>query len=100
MTPPLMEVQAVAGTQMQPASDAAAVAPSGRFAQWFTGEVEQLNTQLVNAEQGLQQLATGTAPSLHEVMIRMEEARLSFQLATQFRNRVLEAYQEVMRMQV
>ena len=100
MTPPLMEVQAIAGAQMQPVADATAAAPTGQFAQWFTGQVDQLNTQLVGAEQGLQQLATGTAPSLHEVMIRMEEARLSFQLAVQFRNRVLEAYQEVMRMQV
>jgi len=33
-------------------------------------------------------------------MIRMEEARLSMQLAVQLRSRVLEAYQDVMRMQV
>ena len=33
-------------------------------------------------------------------MIRLEEAALSFQLMLQVRNRVLEAYQDVMRMQV
>ena len=54
----------------------------------------------IEAEQGVRQLAAGNAASLHDVMIRMEEARMSFQLAVQFRSRVLEAYQEVMRMQV
>ena len=78
----------------------AATEPSGRFAQWFEGQVSALNTQLVQAEHGAQELAVGNAASLHDVMIRMEEARLSFQLAVQFRSRILEAYQEVMRMQV
>lgn len=102
MNPGVPEIQAIgAVSDVQP--QAAAVAPTeptGRFADWFDNQVGQLNTQLVQAEQGVQQLATGNAASLHDVMIRMEEARLSFQLAVQFRSRVLEAYQDVMRMQV
>jgi flagellar hook-basal body complex protein FliE len=47
----------------------------------------------------LRSLAAGDAVSLHEVMMRAEEARLSFQLVVQLRNHVLEAYQEIMRMQ-
>ena len=45
-------------------------------------------------------LATGETKSLHEVMISMTEAELSFKMMMEVRNRLLEAYQEVMRMQV
>lgn len=62
--------------------------------------LESVNGQLISSEVDLQRLATGEAQNLHQVMIRLEESRLSFQLLMQVRNRVLEAYQEVMRMQV
>ena len=103
MNPAIAQVQAigaVADVQPQAAASAVSTQPAGRFADWFDNQVGQLNTQLVQAEQGMQQLAAGNAASLHDVMIRMEEARLSMQLAVQFRSRVLEAYQDVMRMQV
>jgi flagellar hook-basal body complex protein FliE len=69
------------------------------FATWMSTEVDKVNTQMVSAEHGLQQLAAGGQVSLHEVMMRAEEARLSFQLMVQMRNKVLEAYQDIMRMQ-
>lgn len=95
------EVQAISASgELPPSPSSAAVAPSGRFGEWFSQELSEVNGKLVQAEQGVQQLATGDASNLHDVMIRLEEARLSFQLAIQFRTRVLEAYQEVMRMQV
>lgn len=59
-----------------------------------------LNEQMVNTQMDLQRLAVGDVQNLHQVMIRLEEARLSFQLAMQVRNRVLEAYQDVMKMSV
>lgn len=95
------EVQAIAG-DLQPAASAGAsgASPTDRFGAWFTHELGEVNEKLKGAEQGVQQLATGGATNLHDVMIRLEEARLSFQLAIQFRARVLESYQDVMRMQV
>lgn len=69
------------------------------FETWMSQEVASVNQQMVSAEQGLQQLAAGGPVSLHEVMMRAEEARLSFQLVVQMRNKVLEAYQDIMRMQ-
>ena len=80
--------------------DATAVAPGGNFATWFDHQVSELNTQMASAEKGVQQLAAGDAASLHDVMIRMEEAKLAFHLAVQVRSHLLDAYQEVMRMQV
>lgn len=45
-------------------------------------------------------LATGQVENIHEVMISAEKASLSLELTMQVRNKVVEAYQEVMRMQV
>jgi flagellar hook-basal body complex protein FliE len=70
------------------------------FASWFSSQLSAVNTQLVGADHDIQKLAVGATENLHEVMIHLEEARLSFQLLAQVRNRLLESYQEVMRMQV
>lgn len=92
-------VEAIAPLATQAPSSAASQAAPG-FAQWVDRELTSLNTQLVTAEQGIQKLATGTAENLHEVMLQLEQARLAMQVAAQVRSRVLEAYQDVMRMQV
>ena len=78
----------------------AGVNPVAGFGQWFTREVESVNAQMVTAERGVQQLAVGGVANLHETMIQLEQARLAFQLAIQVRSRVMEAYSEIMRMQV
>nr|WP_198971526.1 flagellar hook-basal body complex protein FliE [Xylophilus sp. ASV27] len=59
-----------------------------------------VNQRLLADQVDLQRLSVGNVHNLHEVMIRLEESRLSFQLLMQVRNRVLEAYQDVMKMQV
>ncbi|HEX7888059.1 MAG TPA: flagellar hook-basal body complex protein FliE [Ramlibacter sp.] len=80
---------------LQPAD---AAAPS--FADRIGSGLEQLNTQLLGSQRDLQTLAVGEAENLHDIMIRLEESRMALQLMLQVRNRVLEAYQDVMRMQV
>ena len=73
--------------------------PAG-FGGWFAQELGAVNTSLIEADNEVRKLAAGEVASLHEVMIHMEETKLSFQLLAQVRNRLLDAYQEVMRMQV
>ena len=75
-------------------------APAPGFAAWVNESIGAVNETMVSADAGVRQVALGAGPSLHEVMIDLEEARLSFQLLAQVRNRLLDAYQEVMRMQV
>jgi flagellar hook-basal body complex protein FliE len=50
--------------------------------------------------QAATELALGQTDNLHQVLIGAEQTRLQFELAMSMRNRVLEAYQEIMRMQV
>ena len=101
-----MSIEAIAaiGAEQLPAIAAtgpgAAVAQPASFGAWFAQELGAVNTSLVNSDNDVKKLAAGEAVSLHDVMIHMEETKLSFQLLAQVRNRLLDAYQEVMRMQV
>ncbi len=52
------------------------------------------------ADKAIEELATGEAKSIHETMIALEKAEISFKLMLQVRNKILEAYNEVMRMNV
>ena len=70
------------------------------FGDWLVKRFDQVNGKLVDAEHQVQRLAVGDVENLHQVMISMEEAKLDFQLAMQIRNKLLEAYQDVIRMQV
>jgi len=73
---------------------------SSGFSEWIKQELVQSNDALKEADTNMKKLASGEPVSLHEVMISMEEAKLQFQLVTQIRNRILEAYQDVLRMQI
>ena len=70
------------------------------FARMVSEGLHGLDEKLKASQTDLQQLALGEVQNLHEVMIRLEQSRISFQLMLQVRNRVLEAYQDVMRMQI
>ena len=70
------------------------------FSHLVSNGLQQVSTQLQTSQADLQSLATGNVENLHQVMLRLEESRMSFQLMLQVRNRLLESYQELMRMQV
>jgi flagellar hook-basal body complex protein FliE len=78
----------------------AAQAPAADFSGWLSKTVGHVNQDLVQADKGIQQLAAGEVDNLHQVMVSLEQARIGLQLLVQVRNRLLEAYQEVLRMQV
>lgn len=69
----------------------------GRFLSEAMGKVEAAQHEAAAASQ---RLATGEIRDVAEVMIASEKATLALQLTVQVRNKVLEAYQEIMRMQV
>lgn len=77
---------------------AATGAPS--FADLVSDGLGKMNGQLVTSQQDLQRLALGDAQNLHQIMIQMEETRISFQLMMQVRTRLLEAYQDLMKMPI
>lgn len=69
----------------------------GKFLQDAVNNLQQVQSA---SDQATIQLAEGKPVDLHDVMIKTEQANLTFQLALQVRNKLLDSYQEVMRMSV
>lgn len=72
----------------------------GSFQKMLGDAIATLNSLQAEADSAAARLAAGDAVELHEVLLATERANLAFQLAMQVRNKVIEAYQEIMRMQV
>ncbi|WP_349256688.1 flagellar hook-basal body complex protein FliE [Geomonas sp.] len=74
--------------------------PTTGFGKMMEDMVGQVNDLQQKADQSIQGLATGQSKGLHETMIAVEKASISFQFLTQVRTKAVEAYQEIMRMPV
>jgi flagellar hook-basal body complex protein FliE len=72
----------------------------GEFGDVLKGAIDRVDGVQKAAEGELTSWVAGEQENLHEVMISMNEAQLSFQLMTEVRNRLLDTYKELMRMQV
>jgi len=62
--------------------------------------LDKVNGAENSADQGVSQLVNGTANNLHDVTIGMEKSEIMLKLAVQVRDKAIDAYQEIMRMQV
>jgi len=69
------------------------------FSETLKSFYSQVNDQINEANQKSEEFATGKHYDLHEIMIATEKANISFRLLLQIRNKLLEGYQEIMRMQ-
>ncbi len=71
---------------------------SESFASYLTDALNQVNQDQLISEALNKALAAGEVQDLHQVMIASQQSMLSLQLTIQVRNKVVEAYQEIMRM--
>jgi flagellar hook-basal body complex protein FliE len=70
---------------------------SGNFFEELVSKVSDLQSQ---ADNKIKSMVTGESRELHEVMLAVEKASISFQFLSQVRNKAMEAYQEIMKMPV
>lgn len=70
------------------------------FGAVLADSLAQVNRLQQEADRAITDLATGGPTTLHDTMLALEKADLSFRLMMQVRNKIVEAYQEVIRMQV
>jgi flagellar hook-basal body complex protein FliE len=82
----------------KPGADGASAA--GSFASVLKESLTEVNKMQQEADKAITALATGEKVSLHDTMIAMEQADVSFRLMMQVRNKIVEAYQEILRIQV
>ena len=73
-------------------------APS--FDETLKGFIQDVNHMQNHADKSIEKMVAGEITDVHQVMVAVEEANTAFGLMMELRNKMLDAYQEIMRMQV
>lgn len=100
-----MDVKRIGGLpELLPETPGRAGGPAGAggasFGKLLKESMAQVNALQHEADTSIQSLATGGTATLHDTMLAVQKADLSFRLMMQVRNKIVEAYQEVLRMSV
>ncbi len=74
--------------------------PTQSFGTFLGNALGQVNQMNMNAEQQAVELASGTAPNIANVMVSATQAQLAVDLTVQVRDKVIQAYNQIMNMQV
>ena len=91
-------IEAIAGvTQL---TEVLTLSKQEKVTNQFLLELQKVNDKQIASEHLLQDLASGKTDNIHHVMMSLEDAKMSQQMLVQVRNKLLEGYQEVLRMQV
>ena len=86
---------------IQPVAMPGAPASAGdAFGTVLSNVIGNVESQRVKSQQSIDKLLSGEGGELHEVALDVQKAQLSFEMFLQVRNKVVSAYQEVMRMQL
>jgi|YNPBryBLVA2012_1023415.scaffolds.fasta_scaffold01662_7 flagellar hook-basal body complex protein FliE len=77
-------------------------APSatGAFSSALSGALHGVDALQKNAESEISRFLSGEAVDIHQVALAHQQAQLGFELFLQMRNKFVQAYQEIMRMQI
>lgn len=70
------------------------------FSEMLRDSVDQVNLQQAQADKAIHELVAGRNKNVHETMLTIERADSSLKMMMQVRNKILDAYKEIMRMQV
>src|SRR5918992_3709984 len=99
---PMNVGSALSGLPTLPSTGAGktAAAPGADFGAALKDAVGALGQLGQQADASTMKLAAGEPIDIHEVMLNTEQASLGFSMALQIRNKLVDAYQEVMRMSV
>lgn len=73
---------------------------SKSFGDFMKDLAKDANTSALQADSKMQDVAAGRNKDLHGAVLAMEKADVNFRLLTQVRNKVIDAYREILRMQV
>ena len=85
---------------IRPAGQSGGGGLAGGFKDALSSAIQQVEGVGQNASQTVQRFLSGEGEELHTTILATQQAELSFDLFLQARNKVVSAYQEIMRMQV
>lgn len=98
MTAPISGIAPIGMPQITPAGGAAG--QSGEFQNVLSSAINSIQGLQTNAADSVQKFLTGQNEELHTTVLATQKAELAFELGLQVRNKVVDAYQEVMKMQL
>lgn len=70
------------------------------FGEFLSESLNQVNDIQSQANKAIQKLSSGESKNIHETMLMVEQAEIAFKTMNQIRTKVLEAYKEIMRLQI
>ena len=70
------------------------------FAQLLKNSIKEVNDAQLAADEAVKKVLSGETKDIHETMITLQKADVSLKLMMEVRNKLIEAYQEIMRTQV
>lgn len=73
--------------------------PLSDFKKVMQGSIQEVNSLLNQADRTTQEMVLGKQ-DIHQAMVNLEQANLSLRLMLQVRNKMISAYEEIMRMQI
>lgn len=79
---------------------AAQIVGGKSFADTLAESLNKVNSIQQEADQAIEKLVSGKTQNIHETMLAVGKADIAFRMTMQVRNKIVEAYQEVLRMQV
>lgn len=87
-------------TALQSSLESGDKAENSGFKHMLETSINQVNDLLQAADKASADVATGRSENLHEAMVAFEKAETAMKFLVQVRNKALDAYHEIMRMQV
>ncbi len=78
----------------------AAPSVSKPFGEFLNESIEGVNALVKEADAAVAAVATGRSNNIHEMMIALDKADVSFRMLTKVRSKAVDAYQEIMRMPI
>ncbi len=97
---PLSSIGSTVGASAVDGTASGTSAPGDSFLNSLGDALNQLNGQLTSADASMANFASGGSADLSTVMLQMQEASLSLKAGVDVRDKLLEAYQEIMRTQL
>jgi flagellar hook-basal body complex protein FliE len=100
MSSPILPIRPTADVSIAPKVGQSPSDPGGVFRDLLQQSISTVEQNRLDAQNSIDRFLSGEGEEIHQVALATQKAELSFDLFLQVRNKVVQAYQEVLRMQV
>jgi flagellar hook-basal body complex protein FliE len=98
MSSPITSISSIAS--LTPLQAPGITSQPGAFQSVLNGAIQTIESANTNATTAVQKFLSGENEELHTAALAVQQANLTFDLGLQVRNKVVDAYQQIMQMQL